>query len=758
MDYVNGVNLLPSTGEFTYDPVAYMGQRVTESAPLAINTYAGQASHRTDLDLAIDQLVAECPSCTTVAVIVAWFFNSEAAASCKVYPSTTYIGGSFQKWNGTSLVPDHWLCSGLNERSAGLIPISQSNGSFSYGGTPSDQSIFRCIQDLKARGLRVVFYPFLLGDIPSSFPWRGRITHSPDLSLAATAAIAGFLGSCVPAEFTRDAINLTVNYSGSPTDYSFRRMILHYGNLCVIAGGVDLFLLGSELRGLETVRGPDWTLAGAVDNAGHAIWDYPFVAALVQLSDDVRGVFDVAGFTKDTVGLHNLISYAADWSSWLGYVHTGSDPASPNGQWPHLDQLWSHSNIDLVCFDNYLPLSDWPTGGGGLDALNWGLAAPTSWPVVDPAAAGLGLTGNPTIYSKPYLKANIEGGERFNWFYFDGTNLGRGFDPAGSDLQISLPEGDRLAQTRTRYFPGQEILGHKQLRWWWNNTHQALYDNGDGTGETSKGPPTGWAPHSKSIAFTEYGYPSCDRSTNQPNVFFDAKSSESATAYWSIWNAADDRGFLPAVDQTLSLLALQAIHEYWFLDGNNAAAGGIDMIQPAFCSVWNWDARPFPTFPLLGEVWGDAGNWQAGNWLGGKGPFIALPVPDALYAPPAPPAFPMLSSQAWSVHYRPQFNTGIVDHVSGRESRLARMLIPTYEIEMAFDLIRMDEFNADLQTILGFYAQMRGQASVFTFPVPPELGFGSDVLCRFNDDSEDLEEFMSRLFQLQSLKLITVKM
>ena len=36
-------------------------------------------------------------------------------------------------------------------------------------------------------------------------------------------------------------------------------MILHYANLCVVAGGVDLFLIGSELCGLETIRGPGWT-------------------------------------------------------------------------------------------------------------------------------------------------------------------------------------------------------------------------------------------------------------------------------------------------------------------------------------------------------------------------------------------------------------------------------------------------------------------------------------------------------------------
>ena len=94
------------------------------------------------------------------------------------------------------------------------------------------------------------------------------------------AAVNAFLGAATTTQFSRDTTNLTVTYSGSPTDYTFRRFILHYANLCVIAGGVDLFLFGSELRGLEIIRGPDWTPAGATDANGHATWDYPFVAGL----------------------------------------------------------------------------------------------------------------------------------------------------------------------------------------------------------------------------------------------------------------------------------------------------------------------------------------------------------------------------------------------------------------------------------------------------------------------------------------------
>ena len=50
----------------------------------------------------------------------------------------------------------------------------------------------------------------------------------------------------------------------------------------------------------------------------------------------------------------------------MGWQHAGE-----NGQWPHLDQLWANPNIDFVSFDNYMPLSDWTTGNGGLDAANW---------------------------------------------------------------------------------------------------------------------------------------------------------------------------------------------------------------------------------------------------------------------------------------------------------------------------------------------------------------------------------------------------
>jgi hypothetical protein len=821
MVHAIGVHLLPSTGEFTYDTVAYDGQRVA-GAMQAINTYFAPSGTKTDYSYAIDQLQAAHPECTTVGVVCAWFGNSTDAASCQIYPSTTYIGGTFQPSAGGT---DLWRVSSLTQSSPGLIPIPSTGGSFVYGGTPSDQSIVRCIRDLKARGLRVIFYPFLLMTA-AGYPWRGRITYSPDISSVAASAVADFLGMATTSQFTPDSINLTVAYSGSPTDYTYRRMILHYAWLVTIAGGVDLFLIGSELRGLETIRGPAWTKAGTTNSAGKAVWDYPFIAGLVALAGDVRAVFDSQGLTKNLSTLKNLITYSADWSSWMGYQHPGA-----NGQWPHLDALWASPNIDIVGFDNYLPLSDWTTGSGGLDAVNWQNPAPTgAWPPATAAMNGLGLSGAPTIYSMPYLKANIEGGEKFNWFYNDSNNDGRGLDPNGSDLIVSLPEGDRLAQARNPYFANQQLLANKQLRWWWNNLHQAIY--GDGTGWSPHGPATEWTPKSKSIAFIEYGVPACDKGTNQPNVFFDAKSSESATPYWSTWQPVPGGSTTPQRDDTLTSLALEAIYEYWNTDGHNATVAGIPMLQFAFSCIWNWDARPFPAFPLLANVWGDAGNWTAGNWLNGRGPSQPPVAPSPPPSPGSYASFPALATLGWSTHVRPRFATDVAEHVGGRSTRRARYAAAYYDVELVYDMLRADTADAELQAIAGFFEQMAGAAMPFwlappglasvtgqmvgtgdgatasfalvrsigsysepvagtsgvsaiysdgvtvptsnysvtagyapqiVFAAPPAVGteisadFGVLWLCRFTEDVADLENFMAMLWAFRTVRLQTVR-
>jgi hypothetical protein len=712
---VLGVHLLPSTGEFTYDTVAHQGETLLDPVMQGINTFLAGSPPKTDYSFAIDQLQAAHPECATVSVVCAWFFDSLNAASCHIFPSTNFIGGAFQQWNGSAWVPDAWKVSSLTQASSGLIAIpTLPGGGNVYGGTPSDQSIVRCIKDLKARGFRVVFYPFLLSTA-AGFPWRGQITFTPDLSSAAASAVASFMGSAAVSQFTPDATNLTVAYSGSPTDYTYRRMILHYANLVTLAGGVDLFVIGSELKGFETIRGPGWTKAGTLDGSGNAIWDYPAVAALQTLSDDVRSVLNNAGLTKNTTTLKNLVTYSADWSVWMGFQHPGE-----NGQWPHLDQLWAHSNIDIVAFDNYLPLSDWTTGGGGLDVLNWSAPAYAgAWPPPSTALNGLGLSGVPSIYSMPYLKGNIEGGEHFDWFYNDSNNLGRGFDPNGTDLQVSLPEGDRLTQSRNALFANQQILANKQYRWWWNNQHFAVYDTGSGF--VPQGAHTQWVPNSKSIAFLEYGFAAVDKGTNQPNVFFDPKSVQSDTPYWSIWDPAQGlQPYLPRRDDTMQISALKAIYEYWNVDGFNSTVGGVVMVQFAFSCVWNWDARPFPVFPILNSQWGDAANWEFGDWIGGRWPPLPPLAPTPPPTPPSFPTFPSIATISWSVIVKPRFASLAAEHASGRSSRGLVRAFALRDVELTYDVLRSDAAHLELQTIAGFFERMSGGNTPFWF-APPGL-------------------------------------
>ncbi len=215
----------------------------------------------------------------------------------------------------------------------------------------------------RARGQAVTFYPFILMDVPpgnalpdpyggtaqAPYPWRGRITRGiprPASRARRTRPLPPPPRS--PALSARRHRRISrsrgddVIYTG-PAEWSFRRMILHYAHLCVAAGGVETFLIGSELRGLTQ----------APLQRQHAIrssprsWRSPTTCAACS-----------APATK--------ITYAADWSEYFGH-----QPADGTGDvYFHLDPLWASANIDAVGIDVYWPLSDWRDGDSHLDRLD----------------------------------------------------------------------------------------------------------------------------------------------------------------------------------------------------------------------------------------------------------------------------------------------------------------------------------------------------------------------------------------------------
>ncbi|KAF2991161.1 glycoside hydrolase TIM-barrel-like domain-containing protein [Methylocystis sp. MJC1] len=839
--WIGAINVIPSSGEFTYDTVPYTARQPGASAFLPINTYYAPGGTKTDFEYALDQLQADLPNCQFVALVIQWMGNSLDASACQVYPSTTYwLGtqvGAFAPADGTSdagLAPSYWRVSGLTlaDCNNGLIPISRPDGvNSAYGGTCSDQSVVRAIQAVKARGLKVALYVQMNMDVTGQ-PWRGMCVYSSDMSTAADAAVAHFLGTATTAMFTRDAANLTVNYSNSglPSngkyDFTFRRFILHYANLAVVAGGVNLFCINGELRGLEMIRGSTWTPQGTVDGSGKNHWNYPFVTGLVTLANDIRIIFDGAGLAKNLAARQNLITYSPDWSQWTGAPHSGTYGGQPyNGVWPHLDDLYSAANIDLVSFDNYFPLSDWTTGDGGLDALNWRGTPPSSWPVASPNTIGLGLAGAPDIHSIAYLQSQIEGGEKFNYWYGD-YNSSKAYDPNGTLQIVTAPQGDRLTQSRNAYAAGQELLALKKVRWWWSNQHKAVYDNGDGQGWIPRGNPTSWVPYAKSIMHMEYGSPCNDKCTNEPNLFFDLGSVAGGTQFWTVWRPD---GSAPKIDNAQCINYHQAFNAYW--QANNWTVGSVPMMATDMMFAWNWDARPFPTFPLRLDIWADGKNWANSHWLNGKFPGVASPAQPSPPAMPALATFPSLPGLAWSAVMRPKFATQTHDHASGKSSRRAKMVYPLYEIELTYEFLRADSAG-ELQALLGFFKQQQGQTQPFWFAFPnlsnvtgaqigtgdgstktffvsypfgqmatpapgkiaiaavyvngiaqasgawskstggpaavtlstaPALGAIVSIdatitwICRFSDDTEDLEQFTYNLFDLKSLKLQTVK-
>ena len=130
----------------------------------------------------------------------------------------------------------------------------------------------------------------------------------------------------------------------------------------------------------------------------------------------------------------------------------------------------------------------------------------------------------------PICNPISQGGEGFDWFYASALIVRR-----------------RCARRLRRCAAKPWVFRFKDLRAWWSNAH---YDRPGGVESAT---PTAWVPQSKPIWFTELGCPAVDRGTNQPNVFFDPKSSESFTPYFS-------RGWR---DDAIQRAYLEATYLWW---------------------------------------------------------------------------------------------------------------------------------------------------------------------------------------------------
>ncbi|WP_425101190.1 baseplate multidomain protein megatron [Tropicibacter sp. S64] len=548
---VTGVAMIPGTGEYALatEPV-YMNYTAGSTNQFGISkagkkvVNVNSPSEDPDFNTSLKQLREEMPGCTSASLVVSWFGSDLRCGSCEIKPKV-----EDQEFEAPKMP---WSVSGLTRDEAEMVPTSMERPV--YGGTPTDTSVVQAIRKMADEGVEVMYYPFILmeqmtNSLPDPWtgaagqpklPWRGRITlsvapgrdGSPDGTAVADAEVAAFIGTVTAADFAVG--NGTVTYTG-PAEWSYSRFILHQAALCAAAGGVNAFCIGSEMVGLTQIRGA----------AG-----FPAVQALKALAAECRTL----------LGPSVKLGYAADWTEYFGY-----HPQDGSGDlYFHLDPLWSDDEIDFVGIDNYMPLSDWRDEEDHADA---------AWQ---------------SIYNLDYLKANIAGGEGYDWFYDS---------QEGRDFQRREPITDGA-------YDEPWVWRYKDIRNWWSHDH---YER---IGGVRAEDPTEWEPQSKPIWFTELGCASVDKGTNQPNKFVDPKSSESSLPYYS-------NGMR---DELIQRQYIRAMYDYWGDAAHNPVSEvyGESMIDMGKAFVWAWDARPYPWFPGNADLWSDGPNYRRGHWLNGR--------------------------------------------------------------------------------------------------------------------------------------------
>jgi len=444
-----------------------------------------------------------------------------------------------------------WRAGGIGRWQAQEVP--RIDGASIYGGTPADAAVIEAIRAIRAGGQAVMFYPFILMEQLAGNgrpdPWSGA-EDQPVMPWRGRITLSVAPGRAGSPDRTAAAEAEAAAFLGAAQAGDFAR----WGETITYTGpaedwGLRRFIL-HYAHLCAAAGGVEAFCIGSELRELTAIRgagdSFPMVAGLRALAADVRAI----------LGPGVKIGYAADWSEYFGLARDGN-------RYFHLDPLWSDGNIDFVGIDNYLPLSDWREGEDQADA-GWG-----------------------TIHDLGSLRGNIEGGELYDWFYASSE---------GVAAQRREPISDGAGEPW--------IWRAKDLRNWWSQPHHERIDG------QRVAVPTGWVPMGKPLWFTEYGCPAVDKGANQPNLFFDARSSESGLPRASVGGR----------DDLIQMQYFRAMTSYWAQEGVNPVSPvyGGPMLDMGRAHAWAWDARPYPAFPLLEDVWSDGPNHDRGHWLNGR--------------------------------------------------------------------------------------------------------------------------------------------
>jgi hypothetical protein len=306
---VKSLMLIPGSGEFVYDTQTEykisgtdaFGNFVQNGYQIPLNQHTAQG--KANALVALDQMQQTFPNLEWVGLVVNWFGTSMDIANCEVFPCVEYQ-------NGVKTTPDDWQVAGYSRGAARVV--GNDAGVLRYGGTPDDDSIVRLITELRARGLKILFYPMMLMDVAGK-PWRGELT-------GAASSVNNF--------FTRSN--------------GYNRFINHYANL--VKNRVDAFAIGTEMKKLTAIRS--------------SVGVYPAVDQLVALAASV----------KSTMGATTNITYAADWSEYHhddnGWYHLDPLWASPSIDMVGIDAYFPLSDGVQTGYDIEALKAGWTSGEG----------------------------------------------------------------------------------------------------------------------------------------------------------------------------------------------------------------------------------------------------------------------------------------------------------------------------------------------------------------------------------------------------------
>jgi hypothetical protein len=377
-----------------------------------------------------------------------------------------------------------------------------------------------------------------------------------------------------------------------------------------IDAGSCQILPGVEFRDGAITEPDSWSVAGYTRETAHAITLSPDGSPVYGGTPDDASVLRLLAALRDRgyqILFYPMPLMDTSGKPWRGRIlaSNATEVASFfNNTDGYNDFIIHYTNLVAGAVDGFMI-------GSELVGLTSFTDSPGSYPAVDQLVS-LAASVKAVLGSSVTVSYGADWSEYHHatggWYHLDPLWASPDMDVIGIDAyfpltdapqsDITLPdivegwnsgEGYEWIYTdeaRTTKASLTAAYAWKNIAWWWSHTHT----NPDSS-------VTDWVPESKPIWFTEYGFPSVDGATNQPNVFYDPESVESFFPRFS-------HG---VVDAQAQRMGIEATEQVW---------QDSSMVERRF--LWTWDARPFPYWPDLKQIWADGGNWRTGHWVQGK--------------------------------------------------------------------------------------------------------------------------------------------